>query len=163
MIPHEARQYLFEVLRSLPPEEAERLGRLPLGARLRWALDRLRQHHPQLTIARLAREIGITRQALWSILQGRTERPSAPVITAICHTLGLPVSFVMLGLLPEDRAENVLPADLLRFALNPANAAYVRPALELALRCSELGLDPEAIGRFHDLLLAVNRRSARRG
>lgn len=162
MIPHEARQFLYESLRALAPEEAARLAALPLGERLRWAFERLRHHRPQVSMARVARQVGITRQALWSIVHGRTARPSASVITGLCHALGLPVSFVMLGLLPEERGETGLPGDLVRFALNPANAPFVRPALELARRCSELGLEPEVIGRLQELLVSMNRRRARR-
>lgn len=167
MLPHDARQYLFDRLRELPAEERERLREASIGARLRWAFDQLRARYPHLTLAEIAAEVGVTRQALWYLLQGKTERPSAQMISGICHALGLPMSFAMLGLVPGEPSEHGLPADLLRFALNPANARYVVPALELALYCSRHAVDPEVVRCLADavrrLYLSVTPAAGRRG
>jgi len=133
MLPHDARQYLYQRLRELSPEERQRLREAGIADRLRWACQQLRARYPYLTLSEIAAEVGVTRQALWYLLHGKTEHHSAQMISGFCRVLGIPVSFVMLGLVPGEPEEHGLPADMARFALNPANAPYVLPALELSL------------------------------
>lgn len=155
ILPHATRQYLYQKLQTLPEDEFRKLQNGTLGERVRWACQTIREIDPEASVEVIARAAGITRQSIWNVIKGKTKRPSADILLAISRIVGLPLSFFLMGVFPLRQVDSHLPADLVRFALNPANEDFVVPALKLAQSCSERGLSPKAIEQMNELLLAI--------
>lgn len=154
-----ARESLRRRLES--SDEADRSGwrRMALHQRVDFALDWLQRWSRHFSMSRVARRMGVSRQAISKIRKGEVV-PTTKLLVPLANELGVSYQFLTEGLVDYPRHDQSqaffreLPVDIAHWLLqeSPGRQDYVLAALELARAAESSNIDL----RFFQRLLRLS-------
>lgn len=150
-----ARESLRRRLEGGPAEERTAWRQMALHERLDFLLDWLHNWSRHFSMSRIARRVGVSRQAISKIRKGKGV-PTSKLLIPLAQELGVSYRFLTEGALDFPQQEQSqgffrdLPLGLAQWLLAevPGRREYVRTVLELARAAELSNIDLRFLERF---------------